>query len=104
MGDQVGEDVVPFHMIPEVWYGNAWHMLDPDHEVFYRKDDGTIASVAEIIADPNLVARTADGDGHDPVGWSSTTMARLYAENGPALYYYPGSAFSSYPSSNILLR
>jgi hypothetical protein len=90
---------MPFHFLPEIWYGNAWHMLDPDHEVFYRKDDGTIASVAEIIANPNLVARTAD-----PVGWSATRMAQLYVENGPALRYYPGATFSISPSSNILLR
>ena len=90
---------MPFHFIPEVWYGNAWHMLDPDHEVFYRKDDGTIASVAEIIADPNLVARTAD-----PVGWDAARMAQLYVENGPALRYYPGATFSISPASNILLR
>jgi hypothetical protein len=90
---------MPFHLIPEVWYGEAWHMLDPDHEVFYRKDDGTIASVAEIIANPTLVARTTD-----PVGWDATKMAQLYVENGPSLRYYPGAAFSISPSSHLLLR
>jgi hypothetical protein len=94
-----------FHTIPEVWYGNAWHMLDPDHEVFYRKDDGTIASVAEIIADPNLVARTADSDGKDPVGWDAARMAQLYAQYGPGVSYYTGPAgFNLLPSSNLLLR
>jgi hypothetical protein len=94
-----------FHNIPEVWYGNAWHMLDPDHEVFYRKDDGTIASVAEIIADPTLVARTADSDGKDPVGWDAALMAQLYAQYGPGVSYYTGPAgFNLLPSSNLLLR
>jgi hypothetical protein len=79
-------------------------MLDPDHEVFYRKDDGTIASVAEVIADPNLVARTADSNGQDPVGWSAALMAQFYAENGPGVIYYAGPGFSLLPSSNILLR
>ena len=78
-------------------------MLDPDHQVFYRKDDGTIASVVEVIANPNLVARTADSNGRDPVGWPAASMAQLYAENGPALRY-AASGFYLLPPSNILLR
>jgi hypothetical protein len=93
-----------FHTIPEIWYGNSWHMLDPDHEVFYRKDDGTIASVAEIIANPSLVARTADSDGNDPVGSSAAGMAQLYAQYGPGVRYSPGPSYGILPSSNILLR
>src|SRR5215468_11142494 len=45
LGYQTRLALMPFHTVPEIWYGNAWHMLDPDHEVLYRKDDGTIASV-----------------------------------------------------------
>src|SRR5215831_12678006 len=86
LGYQTRLVLMPFHTVPEIWYGNAWHMLDPDHEVFYRKDDSTIASVAEIIAAPNLVARTADSAGNDPVGWPATTMAQLYVENSSALH------------------
>jgi len=62
-----------FHTIPEIYYGNAWHMLDPDHRVFYRNPEGSIASVAQILADPSLVANTPDG-----IGWNSETMAELY--------------------------
>src|SRR5258708_6164241 len=36
--------VMAFHTIPEIYYNHAWHMLDPDHRVFYRNPDGTIAS------------------------------------------------------------
>lgn len=103
MGYQVRVAFMTFHTVPEIWYENAWHMLDPDHEVLYRKDDGAIASVAEIIADPSLVARTADSHGYDPVGASAVRMAQLYVENGPSLHYRMGSSFSSF-SSNILLR
>src|SRR5713101_5928404 len=103
MGYQARVAVMPFHTVPEIWYGNAWHMLDPDHQVLYRKDDGAIASVAEIIADPSLVARTADSSGHDPVGFLAVVMAQWYAENGSELIYRTGSGFSIFPSSNILL-
>ena len=77
-------------------------MLDPDHEVFYRKDDGTIASVAEVIADPNLVARTADSHGRDPVGSLATKMAQLYVEIWSGIILHStGSAFSQLPHLRI---
>jgi len=54
--------VMAFHTIPEIYYGNAWHMLDPDHRVFYRNPDGSIASVAQILANPSIVDDTPDGN------------------------------------------
>src|SRR5262245_56095362 len=36
LGYQVRVAVMPFHTIPEVWYGNAWHMLVPGHEDLSR--------------------------------------------------------------------
>ena len=76
--------VMAFHTIPEIYYGNAWHMLDPDHRVFYRNPDGTIASVAQILANPSLVAQTPDG-----AGWNSAMMAELYESNRTTLQYTP---------------
>ena len=76
--------VMTFHTIPEIRYGNAWHMLDPDHRVFYRNPDGSIASVAQILANPSLVANTPDG-----IGWNSETMAELYESNASTLKYIP---------------
>ena len=81
-------DLPGFHTIPEIYYGGAWHMLDPNHRVFYRNPDGSIASVAQIIANPSIVANTADANGLDPVGWSAQTMADLYASHTP-LYSQP---------------
>src|SRR5579872_2422890 len=50
-----------FHVVPEIYYGGNWHMFDADHKVYYLAEDNiTVASVADVIADPNLVARTAD--------------------------------------------
>src|SRR5215469_262380 len=91
-----------FHDIPEIFYNGAWHMLDPDHNVYYPKDDGTIASVAEIIADPTLISRVADANGNDPAGYSAMNMADSYVETAPTLLY--GNVPSPSPLSQIALR
>ena len=47
------------HVVPEVFYGGAWHLLDPDLHAFHRKhppDESRIASVADCVADPTLVS------------------------------------------------
>ncbi|MBE7465739.1 MAG: hypothetical protein HS116_19875 [Planctomycetes bacterium] len=36
--------------VPEVRYGDAWHMFDPGMICYFRKPDGTIASTEEIVA------------------------------------------------------
>jgi len=88
--------VMAFHTIPEIYYGNAWHMLDPDHRVFYRNADGSIASVAQILANPSLVARTPDG-----TGWNSETMAELYRSNASTLQYTFGLLDDSTPATPL---
>jgi hypothetical protein len=103
MGYQGRLAAMIFHTVPEVLYGGAWHMLDPDHEVYYLGEDNTtIASVADVIADPNLVARTADSSGHDPVGWLATDMAQLYAQNASSLHYYTTALYSNAALSMVL--
>src|SRR5579872_1404951 len=45
-----------FHTVPEIYYAGAWHMFDSDHMVYYLQlDNKTVASVADIIANPYLV-------------------------------------------------
>lgn len=69
-----------FHAVPEIFYAGAWHMFDSDHRVYYLKLDGkTVASVADIIANPYLVARVADANGNDPSGYPAQLMADQYA-------------------------
>ena len=48
------------HVVPEVFYENAWHMMDPDQGVFYLSlDNKNIASVEEISRLPDkLISRT----------------------------------------------
>src|SRR5215472_4363883 len=104
LGHQARLAEMPFHAVPEIFYANAWHMFDPDHDVFYTKDDGTVASVQDIIDNPDLVARTEDANGNDPVGWPAEEMAELYAENASSLTYYTGVGFGVFPSSTIILR
>ncbi len=43
------------HMVPEVMYNNKWHHLDPDQEAIYRKPDGSIYSVEELIERPEVI-------------------------------------------------
>ena len=77
-----------FHTLPEIYYGNAWHMLDSDHQSFYLNPDGSIASVADILANPQMIVEQANSFGQDGVGWSVSAMAQLYAQNSPSLRYY----------------
>lgn len=86
-----------FHSVPEIFYDSAWHMLDPDHEVYYLKDDGNIAAVEELVANPDLVTRTSDAEGKDPVGWSAAQMAELYVDTSQTLQYFPGVSSTSAP-------
>ncbi len=94
--------LLDFHDIPEIFYGNSWHMLDPDHNVYYLKDDGTIASTEELIANPNLVARVADANGRDPAGYSAADMANTYAQYGGRVKFSPPANPSQ--TSTIMLR
>jgi hypothetical protein len=36
--------------VPEVRYGGAWHCFDPGMISYFRKADGTVASVEELVA------------------------------------------------------
>lgn len=80
--------VFNFHTDAELYYGNAWHLFDPDHEVYYLEPDGqTIASVADVLANPDLVLLAADANGNDPVDFPASLMATLYAQNASSLVY-----------------
>lgn len=93
-----------FHTVAEVYYGEAWHMFDADHRVYYlARDNTTVASVEQIIADPFLVERTADAQGRDPVGWRAADMARLYVENAASLRYL-ASSFTAPKVAEFSLR
>src|SRR5258708_18401682 len=82
---QLGYDtrlaVFDFHTVPEIYYGGACRLLDPDHRVYYLAgDNGTIAGVEEILADPSLGARTADADFNHPLGTKEALMGERFAQ------------------------
>jgi hypothetical protein len=86
-----------FHTVPEIYYKGAWHMFDVDHKVYYLETDNkTIASVADLIADPSLVARAEDKNGNDPAGFSAKLMASLYAAATPSYFTVDSSGAQSY--------
>lgn len=86
-----------FHEVPEIFYSGVWHMYDADHKVYYlEKDNKTVASVADVIANPSLVARTADANGDDPIGYSAQWMADQYAAANPGYYYNTFSDETTY--------
>lgn len=86
-----------FHEVPEIFYEGAWHMFDPDHDIYYLQlDNKTVASVADVIANPSLVARAADANGLDPLGFSAQWMADQYAVQVPQYLTIDYSAEQTY--------
>jgi hypothetical protein len=50
------------HCITQVWYGDAWHLLDADMQCIYlQRDSHTIAGMQDIAHDHDLVKRTHTG-------------------------------------------
>jgi hypothetical protein len=97
-----------FHTAPEISYNGAWHMYDPDHKVYYLAEDNkTVASVAQIIADPSLVARVADANGNDPIGYPAEWMAQQYATSTPVYLtnnYQMAATYGLQPQQSFTLR
>ncbi len=97
-----------FHEVPEIFYEGAWHMFDPDHDIYYLQlDNKTVASVADVIANPSLVARAADANGLDPLGFSAQWMADQYAVQVPQYLTIDYSAEQTYllqPGQSINLN
>jgi hypothetical protein len=107
-GYQTRVVTMTFHTVPEIYYGSAWHMYDGDHQVYYLEaDNKTVASVADVIANPELVARTEDAQGNDPAGFSAKLMASLYAAAVPyytTINYSTSSTYSLQPDQSLTLR
>ena len=95
----------PNHVIPEVFYDDAWHMFDPDHDVFYRNNEGAVASSFDIAAEPQILD-------HDPAGFDVDFMRATYQDApdvrdsghlGRHKLHY-GFDFSLHPNESVLLR
>lgn len=43
------------HIVPEVYYNNRWHMLDPTYKVYYLNDSMEIAGTEELMNHTELI-------------------------------------------------
>ena len=43
------------HVVGEVFYSGAWHVLDPDIEVYFRNSQGLVASAEEIAGNNQIL-------------------------------------------------
>ena len=51
------------HWIPESWYNNGWHYIDPRWGmIFYKRDGQSIASVKDLYEDTTLMTRPVRQD------------------------------------------
>lgn len=80
------------HSLAEVFYDGDWHLLDSDESIIsLLRDNETIASEAQVVADHDLMKRThtygvlADDD-------------RMNDESSAALLYYEGERSGEQPS------
>ncbi len=80
------------HSTAEVFYDSAWHLLDSDESIIcLLRDNKTIASEAQIVADHDLMKRVHTyGPLHDD--------NRLRDESGAALHLYEGERTGEQPS------
>ncbi len=62
------------HVVAETFFDGRWHMIDPDHETYYRMPEGHIASVEELAAHPEIIQKTET----DPIGSDTRSIAGLY--------------------------
>lgn len=70
------------HVVPEVFYEGAWHLLDADLRALHRKHppgQSQIASVADCVADRTLISRQQNPSvPYYPPGRSLEKTAELY--------------------------
>ncbi len=47
------------HTAAEIFYDDSWHLFDPELRAFFlHRDRRTVASAADLLADPSLIIRT----------------------------------------------
>ena len=63
------------HTVGEYFYDDAWHVIDGDQVACYLKlDNRTLASAADIVADPLLALRTKVLGKHAPVSQANSAF------------------------------
>ena len=80
------------HSLAEVYYDGDWHELDSDESIIsLLRDNETIASEAQVVADHDLLKRTHT---YGPLANDN----RLGDESGAALLYWEGERTGEQPS------
>lgn len=80
------------HSTAEVYYDDQWHLLDTDEHIFcLLRDNKTITSASQVVADHDLMKRTHTYGVAHPSN-------RLSDEGGASLYYYEGKREGERPS------
>ena len=71
------------HLVGEVYYDEAWHMLDPDREVYYKNLKGEIASVKEIVNNNQLLNQPffTGEKGVDVIPFTRKMQIEAFAKN-----------------------
>src|SRR6185503_1035015 len=72
------------HVLSEVWYENAWHLLDGDESIIYLlRDNATIAAEEDLVRDHDLAKRThAYGTLIRDERWRDEFGASLFVHDG----------------------
>ncbi|MBA2481466.1 MAG: hypothetical protein H0V44_12450 [Planctomycetes bacterium] len=97
------------HSVPEVFYNDAWHMLDASLVNYYVKDDKAIASVEEMTANPEGIVNKAHSPHVDENGWYPAKTHQV--QNSPDSYRKKGNSpflfdygYSQSYEQNVQLR
>jgi hypothetical protein len=78
------------HVVAEVFYENGWHMYDADWNLYFKDDNGNVASVEYISNHPEAICkeRSSGGDGRvkfslgmQMLKWVYTTKANNHIGN-----------------------
>jgi len=79
------------HSTAEVFYEGGWHLLDPDEDIIcLLRNNDTIASEAQVVADHDLMKRTHN---YGPLSADD----RFRDESGASLYSYEGKRSGEQP-------
>ncbi len=73
------------HVVSEVLVNGKWEMYDSMQEVYYKTKKGEVASVQDILDDPEIVLHPID-----PVIEFDETIPNAYTEEVLKCYLYPG--------------